>query len=174
MNKKTNRNIVYFLGIGATLFIMMAAMLWFFNAEKTVETAKSTPSPTTFETDLKTFKSSNVMDFTIRHSDSFVVTENAGSAILSSASGTIIIDQNGTNFNDIEEYLEDLSLKNKFDIKNKKSVVINGYKSIVGMISNEKYYFIFASGVVSSISTPNQELFSDLDQIAKSFQYTPN
>lgn len=92
----------------------------------------------------------------------------------------IKIDRIGTNFNNIESYLNNLEEKNKIEIADRKKNKINLLDSIESMIRHpvsksrdEKAYFIYADNWVYSLSTSSEELFDDLDQIAQSFKYTP-
>lgn len=130
------------------------------------------PSPTP---QLKTFKSSSVMDFNVEVPNEFSVEEKHGSVIISNQNEKISILQNGTNFKNINDYLEFLKEKNRFRLTDEKSLQINGLSVVTGFIEDEKIYLIFSKEnyTVYSLSTKSKDLYSDLDQIAQSFRYTP-
>jgi len=100
---------------------------------------------------------------------------------LISSKGKINISRIATNFSDITGYLKDFDSKRKLTV----SLESNGriadfdYVSRVedfdgGPVSKQKAYFIYVDdGWVYSFSTSTGALFSDLDQIAQSFRYTP-
>jgi len=79
------------------------------------------------------------------------------------------------------EYLDYADSKNEIkSTSGKKELVINGYQAasrneVRGGI-NKKAYYIYVSDVdkiVYVFSTKSESLYSDLDQIAQSFRYTP-
>ncbi|KKR11039.1 MAG: hypothetical protein UT39_C0012G0061 [Candidatus Woesebacteria bacterium GW2011_GWA1_39_21] len=85
----------------------------------------------------------------------------------------IYININGTNYSDLTDYLNDLEVKNKFTLTNKKDLIVASYPAITGMIEKDKFYYIYVRGIVYSLSTKDVDLYSDLDLIAQSFRYTP-
>lgn len=126
----------------------------------------------------KIFQSSDVMKFSITVPVGYDVSEYLGSATVNAGDkGKILIGRSGTNFNNLNDYLDDLNIKNKVEIVDKRPLLINGSEaSRQEMINdNEKNritYFIYINNWVYSISTSSESLFGDLDQIAKSFRYT--
>lgn len=133
---------------------------------------QSTKTNTTKQT--KTFRSSNVMKLTIELPVDYQVTERLGSVtILSPKDEQIYIERNGTNFSNLQDYIK--NSRNNIDIKlqNRQYLRINGLEAVSGFIDGEKIYFILAENVVYLISTKNSSLFTDLDQLAQSFRYTP-
>ena len=142
------------------------------------KTPASTVGPIVEE--LKTFRSSSIMKFSILVPKNFQVEEKFGSVKISTEQGSIEINKNGTNFSDLENYLKDLSKKNQFELVNGESLNIAGLKSLKGDLKsstnpdlNERIYFIYVDYRVYSISTKLISLFDDLDQIAQSFRYIP-
>lgn len=92
--------------------------------------------------------------------------------------GKIIdIVRNGTNHNSLNSYLNDSDTKKTIKILNQESMKINDYEAIVRVetdqAKNQKAYYIYTDNWVYIISTNEESLFDDLDQIAKSFRYTP-
>ncbi len=78
----------------------------------------------------------------------------------------------------LSDYLSDLDEKNKTTkISEIKDLEINGYSVRVRdeLRGREKVrlYYIFTPDWVYVFSTKSEELYDDLDQIAKSFRYTP-
>lgn len=139
--------------------------------KKFVPTYLSSPSPAS----ANTFKSSNVMKFSLSIPVGYSSEEKAGSVTISSSKGEILILQNGTNFTNIDEYISNSqnSLKNR--LVERKDIIINGLSGTYGFLDEEKIYLILSKDnyAVYMISTKNKELYSDLDQIAQSFRYTP-
>lgn len=123
----------------------------------------------------KIFRSSDVMDFEIKVPINYEVSEKMGSVtVLSENNEIILIGRNGTNFDNLEDYIE-LSRNNlKNRVTNQNRLTINGLNTVSGFIEKEKVYFIYTPYFVYILSTKNPNLYSTLDQIAKSFRYTPN
>lgn len=120
----------------------------------------------------KTYQSKD-MKISIRINSNINVEDRLGRIILNNQKGQIIINKTGTNFENIKEYLEDLQLKNHFVLEMKKDLEINSNSAISGYLKDEKFYYIYADYRVYSLSTSSESLYDDLDQIAKSFRYTP-
>lgn len=159
--------------LASAVLILIIVSVFVFKGIQKQSTQNLIPTPTVPNTSLKTFKSSSTMDFTIKVPLKYEIEEKAVSVVLSSTEGNILIGQNGTNFDNLQDYLQDLSKKNKFTLTGKVTTVINGMETTVGKINNEKYYFIYAPDRVYSIYTSFKTLYSDLDQIAQSFRYSP-
>lgn len=122
----------------------------------------------------KTFKSSEVMKFSVDLPNEFSAVENLGRVTIKSDSQReIYINQVGTNFENVSAYLKDLQNKNNFTLMNEKIMKINNLEAISGNKGKEKIYFIYTSYDIKTISTTSEELYDDLDQIAQSFRYTP-
>lgn len=128
----------------------------------------------------KTFQSSDVMDFYIVIPEEFKVDENFTSVIIVAGSeGKILIGRSGTNFDNLNDYLDDLNTKNRSQVIDSQSSSINEYAAVKQKLVNEDLqdsnritYFIYVDGWVYSLSTSSESLYDDLDQIAKSFKYT--
>ena len=136
-----------------------------------------TPQPTNTAEQTKTFQSKN-LKFNIDLPSKFEIQEKFTSLLLKSDNGEIVVSRVATNFDNLDSYIKDLSQKNKIEIMDNESKIINGLSSIVGRIKNvstqelkDKIYFIYSEGWIYSLSTSSQSLYSDLDQIAKSFRY---
>ena len=81
--------------------------------------------------------------------------------------------QNGTNANNLKDYIKN-SRNNLVDrIKNQKELSINDLEALVGQIDTERVYFIYVENKVYMLSTASQSLYDELDQITQSFKYNP-
>jgi hypothetical protein len=101
-------------------------------------------------------------------------------AVLKSKDGEIIIGRNGTNFDEVNAYINDLALKNKINILKKKDLSINGLSGVRAVIEypiskskSKMAYFIYTDNQVYTLSTDSEALYADLDKIANSFRYLP-
>lgn len=121
----------------------------------------------------KRFESKD-LKFSISLPTDFLIEEKFNSIFLKSNDGEITVGRIGTNFDNLNDYLDNLSSLNNFTIENKENLTINNYSAVKAYIKGATYYFIYPSKwVVYSIFTKSQPLFGDLDQIAQSFRYTP-
>lgn len=125
------------------------------------------------------FKSKN-LKFTIDVPSKFRIEEKFTTVFLRNTLGEILVDRIGTNFSNIDDYLEDLSIKNKLLIEKKNKFLIDNYNSMnvvikhpVSKDQDSKAYMIYVDYFIYTFSTTYPDLFDDLDQIAKSFRYSP-
>lgn len=127
----------------------------------------------------KEYKSKD-LKISINVPSGFRIEDKFASISLIKTEGVINIGRNGTNFESIEGYLDDLSLKNRITITDKEKVMINNINAIRGVIKSsggpqreDKVYFFYNNFAVYSIATSIPALFDELDEIAQSFRYTP-
>ncbi len=143
----------------------------------TFQKNSSEPTPTTAKS-LKTFKSSETMDFTIELPVEYEVEERFGSATINTKNGSIKVGLYGTNYDNLRDHMLNLNELNKYDVIDSNFLEISGHESLVQQIKwlsgILKEYVIYIEGNVYSFSTEQPELYDDLDQIARSFRYTPN
>lgn len=132
----------------------------------------SQPESTKSAEQAKTIQSKN-LKFSVEIPSDFEKQEKFTTVILNNNGNEIKISRVATNFENLENYLADLSNKNKFNLSNKENLSINDSVAIRGNTNDEKIYFIYRDGWVFSISTDSNSLFDDLDQIAHSFHYIP-
>jgi len=154
--------------------IVVGAVIFYTNSfqeNATLDTA-NTPSPTPATTK---FQSSSVMKFSIDVQQNFVVQDNNGFITIMSGENQILISKNGTNFNNINDFLETLQNQNRFKLTDPIDLLINDAEAIAGTFGEEKIYYVMPNGAyrVYILSTKSPQLYSALDQIAKSFRYTP-
>jgi len=149
-----------------------------FLSQKYIQTSPQNVIPTVFNQNLKTFKSST-MDFTVQIPNYYQATEKLTYVDLKSDNGLVDVVRNRTNFNSLDEYLKDTDSRKKLSIFSRENLEINGYNAESRIEQNkdsgvkQKVYYIFVDGSVYIISTKIESLYSDLDQIAQSFKYTP-
>lgn len=174
---KQSGNIKIILVIIATLAI--GVLIYYKSKPDTSSNSTSSYSSTNSKAEstksaeqTKAFQSKN-MRFSINVPLDFATQEKFTTLILTKNDNEIKISRVATNFDNLEDYLVDLSNKNKFTVLDSKKLIINEFSSVQGNINQERIYFIYADSWVFSMSTTSEALFDDLDQIAKSFQYTP-
>lgn len=97
--------------LASAVLILIIVSVFVFKGIQKQSTQNLIPTPTVPNTSLKTFKSSSTMDFTIKVPLKYEIEEKAVSVVLSSTEGNILIGQNGTNFDNLQDYLQDLSKK---------------------------------------------------------------
>lgn len=175
-NIKTNHGFIILIA-----FILLFGAVVYLIADKNKSYSPQTNSIANTEEKTKIFRSSNVMKFSITVPASYKVEEKFASVTITAPQGNIQISKNGTNYDNIEQYIENLTEINKLSITDIKSLYINDIQGISGIIEHplsglpsEKAYFLYPeSWTVFSLSTSSPALFPVLDQIASSFRYTP-
>ena len=165
---------IIFAVIFLSIAILIASYLYLGSIKNTERSLnQTTPSPTISDQKLKTFKSSSTMDFTIQVPNNYQVNEKFGSVTISSNGGYIYIDMNGTNFNNINDYLNALHNDNKVILEKQKNMIINDLQVVSGFIGKDKNYYIYTDGIVYLLFTNSESLYANLDLIAQTFRYTP-
>lgn len=93
--------------------------------------------------------------------------------------GDVKIDRNGTNFDSVEEYVQDFDTKRSLNVISESPVLIGKYSGITrieklngGPVLEEKVYYIYVDNYIYSIHTSSPDLYDELDTIAHSFHYT--
>ncbi len=89
---------------------------------------------------------------------------------IKSREGEVLILQNNTNLNNLQDYIKYSQNNLETRLKNREEKMINGLTTISGQLENERIYFIYAKNVVYLISTKTASLSLILDQIAQSFR----
>ena len=158
------------------ILVVLAAgiTLYYFSSKPTTYSPKSTqPESTKSAEQTKTFQSSTIMKLSISVPADFEVIEKFNSVSVINNNEKILIAKNNTNLNNLDDYIKNSKNNLEDELKNKKDLNINGLQSTSGFINNEKVYLIYVSNTVYHISTSSEDLYDDLDQIAKSFKYNP-
>ena len=137
------------------------------------------PTPTISNTNLKTFKSSSAMDFTVQIPQDYDIDEKLTHIDFRNKKDFIGVDRtDASGFNSLKDFLAYVDDKNKLKLTPTiKELKINGQPAITRMevrgSIRYKMYYIHADNWVYVFSTKSESLDSDLDQIAQSFKYTP-
>ncbi|MBI2009663.1 MAG: hypothetical protein HYS86_00655 [Candidatus Chisholmbacteria bacterium] len=151
--------------------VIVGVVLLAFLAWRQVGSSETIP---TSNSSIKTFRSNQVMDFAIEVPSVFEITEKSSRVSFSGSKGAIYIDQVFTELNDLDTYI--LNSKNNLEtrLEDREEVSINNLEAVSGFIGDRKEYLIYANGRVYFIFTDSPDLYNDLDQMARSFRYTPN
>lgn len=127
---------------------------------------------------LKTFKSAN-LDFSVQIPENYAVTEKWATVRFDLGESYISVGRNTHSFNSLKEFLADADEKDKLEFtKTINEFTINRLPATVrdevraGV--KARMYYIFTPEWVYIFSTNSESLYSDLDQIARSFRYTPD
>lgn len=163
----------------AIIFIILVGyFLWkIIDTKKTYINNQTEPKQNLI-TPLKTYKS-NLLKFQIKISGDWKISEKYTNIELINPSGEILITRIGTNFNNINQYMDDLVKKNKTNFVEKKYAKVNNNDSIYGIIKQKsgdpekKIYFIYTDYRIYTFSTPDPELYDDLDAIVQTFRHIP-
>ena len=116
---------------------------------------------------------SEKLRFTIGVPNDYVLEEKLTVVSLDNDGKKITISRNGTNFNNLESYIKSLEKLNNITIGDLNFIKINDLNAAIGSIRDDRIYFFYTDSQVFSLSANDKEIFSDLDQIAQSFRYTP-
>lgn len=151
------KNLKFILGIAFIIFLAIIYLNNFSNSSK-----------------YKTYNSKS-MNISISFPSNSKIEDKFASISITDKSGKkILINRNGTNFNNIDNFVKNSRNNINSRIKDQEKVNINGNDAIVGYLDDRKYYFIYANFAVYLLSTSSPELYDELDQIANSFKYTGN
>lgn len=99
--------------------------------------------------------------------------------VLKGELGEIQVVRNGTNFDDLDDYLEDFDSKRKLNLYESNPSIVNGYPVVIRNSSTkdsevkQKSAFLFAENYVYIFSTFDEALYPAIDQIVQSFEYNP-
>ncbi|OGD85850.1 hypothetical protein A3B51_03265 [Candidatus Curtissbacteria bacterium RIFCSPLOWO2_01_FULL_41_18] len=175
-------NILILVGLGAAVIILAVLVIGGLSNKTPVQPTNppkaSTylPSPTSQE--LKVFQSKS-LKFEVKIPIQFQVDDNVVSVVLNSSEGQITIGRNGTNFDNLQDYLKGFDSKRRIEISGTTMLIINGLNSLSRIIKFseegiiQKSYYIYVNNSVYILSTKSESLYLALDQIAQSFRYTP-
>lgn len=163
------KNTIYILLVFCSFLIFILSVLVARN--RLNNSSIQSPSPSI--SDLQEFKSSD-LDFTVNYPHSFDIKEGVGGVILLNSGNELKISRHSTNHQNLTDYFRFLPNKPLDTLNNKRDLKINSYDSASGLIENRYIYYIYVDGWIYILSTSNPDLYSDLDQIAKSFRYIPD
>lgn len=167
------------IAILVTVVIVLALSLN--NALRPQSVSNNTP-PVAPISNLQTHHS-NVLNISIDVPNDLIVKEKFGQITLEKNGEIIAIHWIGTNkkYKDIQEYLDDAFSKNDDAVSiKKKELAINNYNALVVFKKylekpnkNNKAYYIHINDGFYHLYTYSPDLYAELDQVAKSFRYTP-
>lgn len=172
--KKIKNNEKIIIALAVALILLLGLVLYSQSSPST-----STPQQINPSNEAKLYTSKN-LKFSLQIPTLWRVTEDQTFTDLTSQDGKINVSRIATNFDNVNAYLADFDSKRTIKIASEEKMLINGYDSIKreerfigGTIAEQKVYYIYIRGWIYSLSTSSKELYSDLDQIARSFRYIP-
>ena len=160
------------------LFIFTAAVIltYFFfyrNLTKIEYTEKNNPLVTRRNFALPHWR------FSIRVPNEYLIKEASSYIDLYKSNKKINISKNGTNFDNVKDYVKDFDSKRTIIVESEKKLDIKNYYWLVrveyfpNLQIREKVYLIYLDHGVYTFSTQSSDLYNDLDQIVQSFKYLP-
>lgn len=166
------------LALGLTIVILFGLLLLGYFLARSNKNLNSINNYQQSNINQNTIFQSKNLKFSVSIPANFEIEESFTTVIFKNQNGEIIVGRSGTNFIKLEDYLEDLTRKNTATITNRqymdgKSDIIKGKIQYLKSKAQKEIYFIYSDNWVYSISTDSEELFDDLDRIAKSFRYAP-
>lgn len=117
------------------------------------------------------------LGFKITFSSKYVINQTPSSVVLTSNDRSIILSTSGTNFENINDYLVDLRIKNNLNILeegrfSEQTLGIIKTKILNNDLEERVTYFIMPDKwTVYTFSTSSPELYGDLEKIVQSFEY---
>src|SRR3989344_1779632 len=157
--------------------IFVLTIIYWFSFRKSGDETTLPKAPSLTEIQLKPFQST-ASDFAVQIPIDYSVTEKWVTTEFTSDKGLIQMGRNANDSNSLREYLQDADEKNKTEIiSDKEELMVNNYPAATRVELRgtvyAKFYYIYVDDWVYVFSTESESLYSDLDQIAKSFRYTP-
>lgn len=137
--------------------------------------AKTTPS--SLQNNQTTTYYSKSKKFTINVPNYFKITDEDMEITLEKGDSTISVTKNGTNFDNLSDYIKYFDSKRTVISSNTVFLTINGNKAISRIVefpvqnTTQKSYYIYVDNSVFILSTSSPSLYRDLDSIARSFHY---
>ncbi len=174
--RKTNKNIwvIALIGIIAILFLIITKKQFQTTQNPNYNNPIATTylSPTINTANPKTYYS-EVMKITFNVPAGYKIEELGNFITVKNSYGEIIISRIGTNANSLKGYLIDIANYNRLKLTNKQNLKINNLDVIKVDINGKRNYLFYINNRVFSFETKSPSLYSDLDQIAQSFRFTP-
>lgn len=177
MNKKNQNGVIIIIVPIAIVAILVGIILYSQVSSKNTAIVSSPTNPassTSQSSNLKTYKSSDLMNFEIQIPNHYVTDEKFGIVTITSPEGKIQVSQNGSEYENLDAHISALVKLNRVSFAKEANLTIDNLPAQVGKLNNEKSYFIYSGNRVYTFSTDSEALYGALDQIAKSFRYTPN
>jgi len=173
--KKSHLIFTFFIGVCVLASVVLIYSRYFY---KTSRLNLGTNTKETKDYKFRKFQS-QLLDFTVEIPVDYESKERFTLVEFKKANLTIGVDRNDASaYGGLDAFLLDFDEKNNIrDILHRRELEINGYPAIERVEmrggSNSKQYYIYVDDWVYVFSTTSEELYDDLDQIVKSFRYTP-
>lgn len=119
------------------------------------------------------------MNFQVTVPQKFEIEEKLTSVDLKNNTGSISVVRNATNYENLDGYILEFDSRRKSTLSNIQKSTISGLETLIRVAVfpdegiRQKSYYIYSNYFVFILSTQQEALYSDLDQIAQSFRYTP-
>jgi hypothetical protein len=128
------------------------------------------------ESELSYFRAENILNLGLYFPKHYAVLEKNGQLILQNDNNWIIIDRLATEFDSVPTHLQNLNKNSQdIEIKDEKKVYVGTREALVRtrLVNSKEIrtYYILIDGYIYMFSTEFPSLYSDLDQIAQSFEY---
>lgn len=175
MKKKSKKNYQYLILLSISLTILITFIYFHFTANN-----KDRVTQTNSETKLLTYTSQN-KKVSFLYPPDYQIEEIYNDISLIKGISQISIYSIGTNYDNLQDYLNGLERMNKLNIVERYPSQINNIKTIRAVIKTPvnnnpdsyTYFFYPTEWTVYSISTDSKELRNDVDKIAETFIYNP-
>lgn len=171
--KKIHRQEIVVVGV-ALLFVV--SIMLYLRPKQVI----APESINNFSQEMKEYKS-DFLDFSVSFPSKFQVEEDMTFVNFISSEGIINVSRNGTDFYDIQSYLQDFDLKRNIQVTSEDGENIQGINGVrriekfnSGPTERHLAMYFYINNSIYAISTSSEELYDELDQIAQSFRYTPN
>lgn len=171
-NKAKKNNSFQFLLIVLTGLLIIFLIVVYFNNSYNQSQITNNSSAT------KTYESEN-LKFGIKVPRSFSVKSSNTGVDLVRLEGSIEIVRNGTNFDNLSDYISTFDARRNIVASEVKKISIDGRDVISRIVDlpeeniKKRSYYIYVDYSVYILSTSSSALFGELDKIAQSFKYTP-
>lgn len=175
--KQGNKRLYILIGILLLSVVLLAGTL----SKNQTKPDHFQPQPKTSPTPSIKLYNTTLLKAIFNVPSNYEVQEQPNVITIKTRSGNIKLEKIYTNSTTIEDYLRQYDSRRKLEVIEDGKLEIAGYKAQVriekfleGIVHTEKVYFIYVpDGIVFIFSTSSENLYSDLDQIARSFQYKP-
>jgi cell division protein FtsB len=180
---KTNKKIRRLL-ILISIFIVFVIIYFLLLANKFKQDISNYQTKVNYQNttqNKETVFTSGLGKFSVVVPEGFTTGEKYTSTFIKGKGGEIMIDIVGTNYEDLNSYLDYHAKRNNLLIMHKQQVKIennNAIKAVLVSSSNNSIqytaYFIYPTAwTIYTLSTDSEVLYADLDKIANSFRYLP-
>ncbi len=176
MKKKKQLNIKFISFTLIAIIIIFGFLLDHSNFQK-LKTTLLIPTEVSIETSVI---ESKYLNFSVELPPEFQTVDETNQITINSQSGKISVNRNGTNFDNLDDYVSDFDTKRNLIFSDVEKISDSPYESISRIVEfpdqgvKQKSYYIYINNWVYIFSTTSEDLYDELDQIARSFKYTGN